>query len=146
MKNKNEALTIEVSIVSIEQDIYAGPALFVSAPALNGEVGILPRHAPLISPLRAGEVRIVKPDGKQELICLSGGMLEVQPGLVTILADTAVRAAGTDKAAAEEARRLAEKARDEVALFTERDEAHAMLLASIAEISVIREMYKRRRR
>src|SRR5512135_1436584 len=117
-------LTLQVRIVSLAQEIYSGMALQVSAPALEGEVGILPRHAPLLTRLREGPIRIRTPDGRQELIYVSGGMLEVQPFEVTILADVAVRAADSDRAAAEEAKRLTEEAAEQVERFTDRDQAY----------------------
>lgn len=140
------ALTLQVRIVSLAQEIYSGTALRVSAPALLGEVGILPRHAPLLTRLREGPIRIHTPDQRQELIYVSGGMLEVQPFEVTILADAATRAADTDRAAADEARRLTEEAAGQVERFTDRDYAYAELVASIAEINVLKTLYQKKRR
>lgn len=146
MSAKAEILTIQVDIVSLESEIYSGEAFRVTAPALLGEVGILPRHAPLITRLRAGEVHILTAQNTEELIYVSGGMLEVQPALVTILADTAVRAKHSDQAAAAEARRLAEEAMQRQEHFTRSDRAYAELLASIAEMMMENEPHKRRRR
>ena len=103
--------TIHVDVVSAEQSIYSGEAKFVALPGESGELGILPRHTPLITRIKPGAVRIEKADGSgEEFIFVAGGILEVQPGQVTILADTALREGELDEAAAEEARRKAEEA------------------------------------
>ncbi len=141
-----ENLTLKLNVVSVEAEIYSGEAVKVSVPAAMGEIGILPRHTPLITMLRAGEVRIYTRDGKQVLIYVSGGMLEIQPQIITILADTAVRAAGADQAAAAEARRLTEAAMKKLERFGNLDRAHAELMASIAEISELQRLHKKKRR
>ncbi|MGE5027425.1 MAG: F0F1 ATP synthase subunit epsilon [Betaproteobacteria bacterium] len=146
MNDHAEAATIRVDIVSLENEIYSGAARRVFAPALLGEVGILPRHAPMLTLLRAGEVRILTPQNTLELIYVSGGMLEVQPQLVTILADTAVRAEHSDRAAAAEARRQAEEAARQQDRFTREDRAYAELLAGIAEMMAEKSLHKKRRR
>lgn len=146
MAAHTETATVQVNIVSLESEIYSGLALRVSAPALLGEVGILPRHAPMLTPLRTGEVRILTPQNTEELIFITGGMLEVQPTLVTILADTAVRAKHADRAAADEARRQAAESALHQNRFTSDDIAHAELLASIAEMMAEKELLKKRRR
>jgi F-type H+-transporting ATPase subunit epsilon len=102
--------TIQVDIVSAEGEIHSGTAKMVFAPAKMGEVGIAPRHAPMLSPLNPGEVRIQDEDGKEESFYITGGMLEVQPHLVTILADTALRGEQLDEAAALAAQQHAEDA------------------------------------
>jgi F-type H+-transporting ATPase subunit epsilon len=102
--------TIKVDIVSAEGEIHSGSASMVFAPAKMGEVGIAPRHAPLLSPLNPGEVRVQDEDGKEESFYITGGMLEVQPHLVTILADTALRGEQLDEAAALAAQQEAEEA------------------------------------
>ncbi|MEE9141597.1 MAG: F0F1 ATP synthase subunit epsilon [Gammaproteobacteria bacterium] len=105
--------TIQVDIVSAEGEIFSGEASMVFAPAQMGEVGIAPRHAPLLTMLKPGEVRVQQPEGGEELFFfVSGGALEVQPYQVTILADTALRAKDIDEAAALEAKQRAE---DEIA-------------------------------
>ncbi|MDD5242246.1 MAG: F0F1 ATP synthase subunit epsilon [Sulfuricella sp.] len=146
MSTHTEAATIQVNIVSLENEIYSGAALRVTAPALLGDVGILPRHAPMLTPLRAGDVRILTLQNTEELVCITGGMLEVQPALVTILADTAVRAKDADKAAADEARRLVAESLLHQDRFTSEDIAHAELLVSIAEMMAEKERLKRRSR
>lgn len=103
------AKTIHVDIVSAEGEIYSGPAEMVFVPAKEGELGITPRHAPLLALLKAGEVRVKNADAEQSIF-VGGGALEIQPNRVTILADTATRAKDLDEAAALEARRRAEEA------------------------------------
>jgi len=102
--------TIQVDIVSAEGEIHSGEATMVFAPASMGEVGIAPRHAPMLTTLRPGEVRVQDAEGNEESIYVTGGMLEVQPNQVTILADTALRGDQLDGAAALEAQRQAEEA------------------------------------
>jgi F-type H+-transporting ATPase subunit epsilon len=102
--------TIQVDIVSAEGEIHSGTASMVFAPAKMGEVGIAPRHAPMLSPLSPGEVRVQDADGKEEVFYITGGLLEVQPHLVTILADTALRGDQLDEAAALAAQHDAEEA------------------------------------
>ena len=100
---------IQVDIVSAEGEIHSGEAAMVFAPAMMGEVGIAPRHAPMLTLLKPGEVRVQKEDGEEELFYVTGGMLEVQPHLVIILADTALRGDQLDEAAALAAQREAEE-------------------------------------
>jgi len=102
--------TIQVDIVSAEGEIHSGDARMVYAPARMGEVGIAPRHAPLLTALKAGDVRVEDADGKEHFFYVTGGMLEVQPHLVTILADTALRGDQLDEAAALAAQQDAEEA------------------------------------
>ena len=101
--------TLNVDVVSAEESIFAGEAKFVALPGEAGELGILPGHAPLISRIRPGTLKIVRPDGSEEQLFVAGGILEVQPGSVTVLSDTAIRAADLDEAKAEEARKRAEE-------------------------------------
>ncbi len=102
--------TIHVDIVSAEGEIYSGEAKMVYAPASMGEVGIAPRHAPLLTTLKPGEVRIEDTEGKEHFFYITGGMLEIQPHLVTVLADTALRGEQLDEAAALKAQQDAEEA------------------------------------
>ena len=103
--------TIHVDVVSAEESIFSGEATLVSLPGEVGELGILPKHAPLITRIKAGAVRIQRADNKEEeFVFVAGGILEVQPGCVTVLADTAVRGKDLDEAKANEAKRLAEEA------------------------------------
>ena len=102
--------TIHVDIVSAEGEIYSGNANMVFAPASMGEIGIAPRHAPLLTALKPGEVRVEDPEGKEHFFYITGGMLEIQPNLVTVLADTALRGDQLDEAAALQAQQEAEEA------------------------------------
>ena len=102
--------TIQVDIVSAEGEIHSGEARMVYAPAVMGEVGIAPRHAPLLSPLKPGEVRVENVNGEELFFYITGGLLEVQPHLVTVLADTALRGDQLDEATALKAKEAAEKA------------------------------------
>lgn len=119
--------TIQVDIVSAEGEIYSGNAKMVYAPARLGEVGIAPRHAPLLSTLKPGEVRVEDTDGKEHLFYITGGMLEIQPHLVTVLADTAMRGDQLDEAAALAAKQDAEKALEGVSDETDLARAQAEL-------------------
>src|ERR1700752_1738711 len=101
--------TIQVDIVSAEGEIFSGPASMVFLPASEGDIGVAPRHAPLLSMLKAGEVRVKTPEGEEHSFFVGGGALEVQPKRVTVLADTAARAKDLDEAAATEARQRAEE-------------------------------------
>ena len=103
--------TIHVDVVSAEESIFSGEAKFVALPGENGELGILPRHTPLITRIKAGAVRIERADnGEEEFVFVAGGILEVQPGTVTVLADTAIRGHDLDEAKANEAKKAAEEA------------------------------------
>src|SRR5918912_2477031 len=104
------ANTIHVDVVSAEEQIFSGEAKFVALPGESGELGILPRHTPLITRIRPGAVRIERADnGQEEFVFVAGGILEIQPGTVTVLADTAIRGHDLDEAKANEAKRLAEE-------------------------------------
>jgi len=119
--------TIRVDIVSAEGEIHSGNATMVFAPAKLGEVGIAPRHAPMLTPLRPGEVRVQDEEGKEESIYITGGLLEVQPNQVTILADTALRGDQLDEAAALSAQQEAEKALEGASEETDLARAQAEL-------------------
>jgi F-type H+-transporting ATPase subunit epsilon len=119
--------TIHVDIVSAEGEIYSGDAAMVFAPARMGELGIAPRHAPLLTALKPGEVRVEDPEGKEHFFYITGGMLEIQPHLVTVLADTALRGDQLDEAAALAARDDAEKALEGISEETDLARAQAEL-------------------
>ena len=137
--------TIHVDIVSAEGQIYAGDASMVFAPASEGEIGIAPRHAPLLTTLKPGEVRVQAPDEPEELsFYIGGGALEVQPHLVTVLADTAVRAKDLDEAAALEARRRAQDAMQEHTDKVELAEAQAELARAASQLRAIERLRKKR--
>ena len=119
--------TIHVDIVSAEGEIYSGDANMVFAPACMGEVGIAPRHAPLLTALKPGEIRVEDTEGKEHFFYVTGGMLEVQPHLVTVLADTAMRGDQLDEAAALAARDDAKRALEGVSAETDLAQAQAEL-------------------
>jgi F-type H+-transporting ATPase subunit epsilon len=136
------ARTIHVDIVSAEGEIFSGPATMVFAPASQGELGIAPRHAPLLTLLKAGEVRVQTPDGQEQFFFVGGGALEVQPKRVTVLADTALRAKDMDEAAALAAKQRAEEAlRDRVGQI-EQAEALAELARAAAQLKMIERLRK----
>ncbi len=119
--------TIKVDIVSAEGEIHSGDAAMVFAPASMGEVGIAPRHAPMLTTLKPGEVRVQTEEGDEEAFYITGGMLEIQPNQVTILADTALRGDQLDEAAALAAQQQAEKALEGAADETDIAKANAEL-------------------
>ena len=138
------AMTIHVDIVSAEESIYSGSVEAVIASAQQGEVGIYPRHAPLLTRLKAGEVRLLK-DGKEEQFYISGGILEVQPHIVTILADTALRADDVNEAAALEAKASAEKALNDKSAKLDFAEAQVQLAEAMAQLRAIERARKTRK-
>lgn len=140
------ATTIHVDIVSAEAAIYSGPAEFVVVPAEMGEVGIYPRHAPMITRIKPGSVRIKSPDrADEDLIFVSGGILEVQPSVVTILSDTAIRGADLDEARALEAKRQAEEAMKNRSSAVDYARAQAELAEAIAQLAAIQRLRKKGR-
>ena len=138
------AMTIHVDIVSAEEMIFSGLAEFVVLPGEAGELGILPGHMPLMTRIKPGAVRVQMPDGKEELIFVAGGLLEVQPGLVTVLADTAIRGADLDQAKALEAKKLAEEAMVNRGSAIDYARAQAELAEAIAQLAAIDRLRKRR--
>jgi F-type H+-transporting ATPase subunit epsilon len=136
--------TIHVDIVSAEGEIFSGEAKMVFAPASMGEIGIAPRHAPLLSLLKAGEVRVQTPDGQELFFFVGGGAIEVQPRKITVLADTAARAKDLDEAAALAAKQRAEEAlRDNQDKITQA-EALAELARAAAQLKMIERLRKMR--
>ena len=138
------AKTFQVDIVSAEQQIFSGAAEMVIAPGEGGELGILPEHAPLLTRIKPGTVRIQQPGGEEEVIYVSGGMMEVQPDRVTVLADTSVRAHDLDEAKAMEAERLAKEALANRAGVMEIAKAQAELAEAAAQLGAIRKLRKAR--
>ena len=138
------ANTIHVDVVSAEEQIYSGEAEFVVLPGLMGELGIYPRHTPLFTQIKPGSVRI-KPANStdEELVFVQGGFLEVQPHLVTVLADTAIRAKDLDEKAALEAKRAAEEAMQNKTSKEEIAHAEAELSAALAQLEAIRKLRHR---
>ncbi len=134
------AMTIHVDIVSAEEQIFSGPAEMVYAPAIMGEVGIAPRHTPLVSPLKPGEVRLDLGAGKEEFFFISGGILEVQPHVVTVLSDTAIRAHDLDEAAAIEAKKRAEEALSDQKSDIDVAKARAEIASAAAQIAAIQKL------
>jgi F-type H+-transporting ATPase subunit epsilon len=140
-----EKHTIHVDIVSAEGEIFAGEATMVFAPASGGEIGIAPRHAPLLTTMKAGEVRVQDLNGEEHLFWVGGGALEVQPHKVTVLADTAARAKDLDEAAALAAKQRAEEAlRDRVGAM-EIAEAQAELARAAAQLRAIEKLRQLRK-
>ncbi len=140
------AMTIHVDIVSAEGEIFSGLAEMVYAPAVMGELGIAPRHTPLVTQLKPGEVRVDAGGGKaMQHFYVSGGILEVQPHVVTVLADTAIRAADLDEAAAQEAKRRAEEAMSDRSAEFEYAKAQAELAEAVAQLRVIEKIRKGKR-
>ena len=136
-------MTIHVDVVSAEQEIFSGLAEVVIVPAQMGEVGIYPRHAPMITRIKPGSVRIRIPEqAEDELIYVSGGMLEVQPSIITILADTAIRGADLDEAKALEAKIRAEEAMKDKSSKIDYAKAQAELAESLAQIAAIEKIRK----
>ena len=137
------AMTIHVDVVSAEASIFSGLAEFVVLPGESGELGILPGHVPLMTRIKPGAVRIKLPDNKEELIFVAGGLLEVQPGLITVLADTAIRGGDLDEAKALEAKRLAEEAMVNRASVIDYARAQAELSEAMAQLAAIDRLRKR---
>ena len=137
------AMTMHVDIVSAEQEIFSGPAEFLLAPAEMGEVGIMPRHTPFLSTLKAGEVKVTTGEGEDQYFYVSGGMLEVQPHVVTILSDTALRAKDLDEAAALEAKNRAEQALKDRKSDIDYAKAQAELAEAAAQLQTIQRLRKR---
>ena len=137
------SLRIHVDVVSAEEMIFSGEADHVVLPGESGELGIWPRHTPLLTRIRPGAVRIKLPDGGEEFVYVSGGMLEVQPTLVTVLADTAIRAHDLDEARAQQAKKAAEE------LLKNRDssmdyaKAEAELADAIGQLAAIKKLRNR---
>jgi F-type H+-transporting ATPase subunit epsilon len=135
------AKTIHVDIVSAEGEIFSGPAEMVFVPAREGELGIAPRHAPLLTLIKAGEVRVKNAEGEQSVF-VGGGALEVQPGRVTVLADTAIRAKDLDEAAAMAAKQRAEEVLAGKIDKIEQAEALAELARAAAQLKLLEKLRK----
>lgn len=137
------ATTIHIDVVSAEESIFSGEAEFVAAPAKMGEIGIYPRHTPMITPIKAGALRIKVPNETEEqLIFISGGLLEVQPGVITVLADTAIRGHDLDEAKANEAKRAAEEAMKDNSSDIDYASAQAEFAEAIAQLRAIEHLRK----
>ena len=136
--------TIHVDVVSTEETIFSGEAKFVALPGENGELGILPRHTPLITRIKPGAVRIQPADGGEEVFVLvAGGILEVQPNTVTVLADTAIRGHDLDEAKALEAKRLAEEAMKNAKTDIDFAKAQGEFATMAAQIAALRKFRRK---
>jgi len=139
------AHTIHVDVVSAEEEIFGGEAEFVALPGEAGELGIYPQHTPLITRIRPGAVRIKVPgQTEDEFVFVAGGILEVQPNVVTVLADTAIRGHDLDEAKAAEAKRLAEEALTNKDSAIDYAKAQAELACAVAQLAAIERLRKKR--
>jgi F-type H+-transporting ATPase subunit epsilon len=136
--------TILVDVVSAEESIFSGEARFVALPGEAGELGIYPRHTPLITRIRPGAVRIEKTDGSEEFVFVAGGVLEVQPDHVTVLSDTAIRGKDLDEAKAGEARKAAEEAVKNAKSDIDLAKAQSELAVMAAQIAALRKYRQKR--
>jgi F-type H+-transporting ATPase subunit epsilon len=136
--------TIHVDIVSAEGEMFSGEATMVYVPGTLGDLGIAPRHAPLLTTIKAGEVRVQPPDQEEQVFWVGGGALEVQPHVVTVLADTAARAKDLDEAEAHAAKQRAEEALKNRGDKLEIAEAQAQLARAIAQLKAIERLRKKR--
>ena len=130
--------TIRVDVVSVEESVFSGEARFVALPGESGELGILPRHTPLITRIKAGSVRIEKADGSEEFIFVAGGILEVQPDRVTVLSDTAIRGKDLDEEKANDARMAAQEAVKNANSDIDLAKATSELAVMAAQLSALR--------
>jgi F-type H+-transporting ATPase subunit epsilon len=137
------SMTIHINIVSAETEIFSGTANMVFAPAEMGEVGIAPRHTPLLTRLKPGEVRVQMEGQDEQFFYVSGGMLEIQPHLVTVLADTALRATDLDEAAALQAKERAERAMVDRQSDFDYAKAQAELAEAVAQLRTIKNIRKK---
>ena len=136
--------TLQVDVVSAEEQIFSGKAKFVALPGEMGELGIYPRHTPLITRIKPGAVRIVRADNdEEEFVFVAGGILEIQPGSVTVLADTAIRGKDLDEAKANEAKRAAEEAVKNAANDLDLAKAQNELVALAAQVAALRKYRKK---
>ncbi len=136
--------TMQVDVVSAEELIYSGLATFVALPGEVGELGIYPRHTPLISRIRAGSVRIQKPDGEEEFVFVAGGILEVQPDSVTVLSDTAVRGKDLDEGRANAAKKSAEENLKNAKSSVDMAAAQSELAIFAAQLTALRKFRKQK--
>lgn len=137
------AITVHCDIVSTEESVFSGKIVSLTATGLEGELGIQYGHAALLTPLKPGPVRLLMDDGEEEVIFVKGGYLEVQPNLVTILADTAIKAHDIDEAAAEEARKIAEKNIQNLSGETNYGLASAELAEAAAQLLTLQKLRKK---
>ena len=136
--------TIHVDVVSAEESIFSGEATFVALPGEAGELGVYPRHTPLITRIRPGSVRIQTPEGGEEFVFVAGGILEVQPNAVTVLADTAIRGRDLDEAKANEVKKMAEEAMANRETDIDFAVAQTELAIAIAQLAAIQKLRQKR--
>ena len=136
--------TIHVDVVSAEESIFSGEARFVALPGEAGELGIYPRHTPLITRVKPGSVRIERADGNEEFIFVAGGILEVQPNRVTVLSDTAIRGKDLDEEKANEAKRAAEDALRNAKSEIDIARAQSELAVAAAEMAALRKYLQKK--
>ncbi len=138
------SMTVHVEIVSAEENIFSGTAKMLHASGEMGDLGILPRHAPLMTKLKPGDVRVELPDGTDEHYYISGGMLEIQPHCITVLADTAIRAKDLDEAAAKEAKERAEQALRDKKSDVDIAQVERELAEAVAQLQAIQKLRSKR--
>jgi len=138
--------SIQCDIVSAHEAIFSGEATMVFASGIAGELGIAPRHAPLITQLKAGPVRVQKANGEEEFFFVSGGILEVQPHMVTVLTDTAMRGGDLDEAAAKAAKAEAERQLADRSGEMDIAEAQAQLMQAVAQLAALEQLRKKLKR
>jgi F-type H+-transporting ATPase subunit epsilon len=136
--------TFHVDVVSAEESIFSGEARFVVLPGEAGQLGIYPRHTPLITRVKPGAVRIEKPDGSEEFVFVAGGILEVQPNRVTVLSDTAIRGKDLDEQKAAEAKAAAEEALRNARTEIDIARAQSELAVAVAEMAALRRYLRRK--
>ena len=139
----SQAATMHLDIVSAQSSLFSGNVEFMAATGKMGEIGIYPGHTALLTPLKPGQINLILPGGREEFFYISGGMLEIQPATVTVLADTAVRAADLDEAAAESAREHAENILQKQVAGLEYSKALAELAEAIAQLRAIKSLRTR---
>lgn len=139
------AMTVHCDIVSAERQLFSGLVEIVVASGVEGDLGIMPGHAPLLTRLKPGPVRVKKQNGEEEVFYVSGGFLEVQPKLVTVLADTAERAENMDEAAAEQAKQRAKEALEGKNSEMDYSRAAATLAEAVAQLRAIQQLKKKGR-
>ena len=137
------AMTVHCDIVSAEEELFSGLVESVIAHGNLGDLGIMPGHAPLLTDLKPGPIRVIKQDGTEEVFYISGGFLEVQPKVVKVLADTAIRAGDVDEAAALEAKKAAELALSEKGAEFDYGSASARLAEAAAQLRTVQELRKK---
>lgn len=137
------AMTMHVDVVSAEKAIFSGLAEFVAAPGTQGELGIYPRHAPLITRIKPGSIRIQVPNAPEEIFFVSGGILEIQPGVVTVLADVAIRGHDIDEAKALEAKKVAQDAIKNRDSEVDYARAQAELVEAVAQLETIEKLKRK---